>query len=54
MKLTEMYLRNSMAFEVRLRSMADPENKFRGLDQYYVAEGHTSNRTLKRFVIFIA
>ena len=43
MKLNEMYLRNSMAFEVRIRSMADPDNQFRGLDQYYVAEGHTSN-----------
>ena len=49
-----MYLRNSMAFEVRIRSMADPDNQFRGLDQYYVAEGHTSNRALKRFVICIA
>ena len=38
MKLNEMYLRNSMAFEVRIRSMADPDNQFRGLDQYYVAE----------------
>ena len=36
MKLCEMYLLNSMPFEVQIRSMADPENQFRGLDQYYV------------------